>query len=271
MRCRTRRRVELENGPDRVRPLQAGPVSRRKEADAHRVGGRRAARWVVGIEHDECRPLVLVVRGPGPDQIVKATSPAGAVVHLDASASRPQQGTSPTCLWGDRTTATILGHEAVVDVTLPPGVTTVTLTLTLTMTDEAGQSATDTVTVTVRETTPPTVEVISVGPCVIWPPNHQMCRVQVHAIVSDAVDPAPVCRVRSVSSNEPVDGPGDGDTAPDWIVGPGLSVDLRAERAGGGSGRIYTITVECVDAAGNRSLPQTVTISVPRHLPGPKA
>jgi hypothetical protein len=28
-------------------------------------------------------------------------------------------------------------------------------------------------------------------------------------------------------------------------------VRLRSERAGGGSGRVYTITVECVDVAGN--------------------
>jgi hypothetical protein len=30
-----------------------------------------------------------------------------------------------------------------------------------------------------------------------------------------------------------------------------LSVDLRAERAGTGPGRVYTITVQCVDDSGN--------------------
>jgi len=44
------------------------------------------------------------------------------------------------------------------------------------------------------------------------------------------------------------------------VTGP-LTVKLRAER--GKEGRIYTITVECVDAAGNRSRKQ-VFVTVPR-------
>ena len=47
----------------------------------------------------------------------------------------------------------------------------------------------------------------------------------------------------TISSNEPVDGTGDGDTSPDWEVIDAHHVLLRAERAGNGSGRIYTITV----------------------------
>ena len=57
---------------------------------------------------------------------------------------------------------------------------------------------------------------------------------------------------------------GDGNTAPDWeITGP-LTVDLRAERAGGGDGRVYTITVECSDASGNKSW-TTVEVKVPHN------
>ncbi|MDQ3623880.1 MAG: hypothetical protein M3463_15555 [Verrucomicrobiota bacterium] len=56
---------------------------------------------------------------------------------------------------------------------------------------------------------------------------------------------------------------GGGDTAPDWeITGP-LTVDLRAERSGGGRGRIYTITVECQDEAGNAAT-STVDVTVPK-------
>ena len=40
-----------------------------------------------------------------------------------------------------------------------------------------------------------------------------------------------------------MDGTGDGDTSPDWEVIDAHHVLLRAERAGNGSGRIYTITV----------------------------
>jgi len=66
-----------------------------------------------------------------------------------------------------------------------------------------------------------------------------------------------------VSSNEPVNGLGDGDTAPDWdITGP-MSLRLRAERSGVGGGRVYTITLECSDWSGN-SVQRTVTVAVPK-------
>ena len=75
-------------------------------------------------------------------------------------------------------------------------------------------------------------------------------------------DPNPVCSLKSVTSDEPENGLGDGDTAPDiQITGP-FAVDLRAERAGGGDGRTYTITVECTDVSGNISTGIT-TVEVP--------
>jgi hypothetical protein len=69
--------------------------------------------------------------------------------------------------------------------------------------------------------------------------------------------------ITSVQSNEPVNGLGDGDTAPDWQITGNHTVSLRAERSGKGSGRIYTITIQATDAAGNMSTPQTVTVKVP--------
>jgi hypothetical protein len=68
--------------------------------------------------------------------------------------------------------------------------------------------------------------------------------------------------VLSVSSNEPINGQGDGDTAPDWEIVDAHHVRLRAERAGGGAGRIYTITVTCTDAAGHATV-KTATVNVP--------
>ena len=47
----------------------------------------------------------------------------------------------------------------------------------------------------------------------------------------------PPCR-----SNEPANGPGDGNTPIDWIVVDATHVQLRAERTGGGRGRTYTVT-----------------------------
>jgi hypothetical protein len=70
---------------------------------------------------------------------------------------------------------------------------------------------------------------------------------------SDVVDAEPVCTVASVSSSEPVSGPGAGRTAPAWTVTGALSLNVRAERAGNGSGRVYTIAITCADRAGNTS------------------
>lgn len=109
---------------------------------------------------------------------------------------------------------------------------------------------------------PPVISSLTATPAMIWPPNHKMVAVTITAEASDNVDPAPSTRIISVSSNEPVNGTGDGDTAPDWEITGGLTLKVRAERAGGGSGRIYTITVQSTDAAGNSST-GTVTVTVP--------
>jgi len=59
-----------------------------------------------------------------------------------------------------------------------------------------------------------------------------------------------------------VNGLGDGDTAPDWVIGNGLMVQLRSERAGTGNGRVYTVLVQSTDEWGNSST-KTVTVAVP--------
>jgi len=68
--------------------------------------------------------------------------------------------------------------------------------------------------------------------------------------------------VLSVTSNEPINGLGDGDTSPDWEIVDAHQVRLRSERSGTGTGRVYTITITCTDGVGNVST-STVTVSVP--------
>ncbi len=109
---------------------------------------------------------------------------------------------------------------------------------------------------------PPIVSGISVNKAVLWPPNHKMVDVTVNYTVTDncGVD---TC-VLAVGSNEAENGTGDGDTSPDWIVIDAHHVQLRAERSGGGSGRIYTITITCTDSANNSTV-RTTTVSVPHN------
>ena len=70
-----------------------------------------------------------------------------------------------------------------------------------------------------------------------------------------------------VTSNEPVNGKGDGNTGSDWSITGDHTVKLRAERAGPGNGRIYTITVEATDDAGNTST-KTTKVRVPHSNSG---
>lgn len=132
----------------------------------------------------------------------------------------------------------------------PVGVTNVTLTVT----DNHGASSHCTGTVTVTSTTPsPTVCTLTATPNSIWPPNHKMIPVTITGTATGSCNAAS-CRIMSVSSNEKTE-PGD------WVITGNLTLSLRAERSGKGSGRIYTITVQCTDAKGNVST-STVTVTV---------
>ena len=78
----------------------------------------------------------------------------------------------------------------------------------------------------------------------------------------DICDPAPVCRIVNVTSNEPINGPGDGNTKPDWQIVDDLTLNLRAERSGIDANRVYTIHVECTDASANTAS-AAVEVTVP--------
>src|SRR5205814_6130950 len=112
------------------------------------------------------------------------------------------------------------------------------------------------------DTTPPSISAAVASPAVLWPPNHQMAEVDVEVSATDDCGPAPACRIVSVSSNEPANSTGDGQTETDWEITGDLRVKLRKERAGAGQGRTYTIGVACTDASDNTST-ATATVVVP--------
>ena len=106
--------------------------------------------------------------------------------------------------------------------------------------------------------TPPSLSAATASPNTLWSPNHKMWNITVSYTVSDACV-NPTCAL-SVSSNEPINGLGDGNTSPDWIVTSATTLQLRAERAGVGSGRIYTIGVRCTDGVNLSTTSTTVTV-----------
>ena len=176
----------------------------------------------------------------------------------DVTASAGSNCTATPSL-GSPTVADNCGIQSVTNdapAAFPVGTTTVTWTVT----DTHGNSATATQHVTVSDATPPSVSAVTASPSVLWPPNHKMTNV-VLAYSSTDNCTSSTCSV-SVTSNEPQNGLGDGDTAPDWQIVDATHLRLRAERAGNGTGRIYTITVTCVDAAANTTSKST-TVTTP--------
>ncbi len=102
---------------------------------------------------------------------------------------------------------------------------------------------------------PPVIQSLAAAPNVLWPPNNKMVPVTVSVAATDncGVDSA---KIVSVTSNEP-----DG-TSPEWQITGDLTLQLRAQRNGHGSGRTYTITVEVGDTSGNTTR-QSVVVVVP--------
>ena len=121
---------------------------------------------------------------------------------------------------------------------------------------------------TTVDPTPPNISTVTANPASLWPPNHKMRDVAINYTATDTCPGTVNCSITNITSNEPINGTGDGDTSPDWEFVDNHNVRLRAEHAGGGNGRIYTITVTCTDAAGNTST-KTVEVHVGHNITGP--
>lgn len=198
---------------------------------------------VLAIERVDISAPVLSLPG---DLVVEATGPAGAAANYAASATDDVDGAVPVTL------------SPASGSTFPLGTTTVNASAT----DAAGNTASGSFTVTVQDTTAPVITSLSVSSAVLWPPSHKMVSVSVSGEATEAVSEV-TGRILSVTSNEPDNGLGDGDTAGDIVITNPGTVSLRAERSAKGNGRIYTILFEAKDAAGNAST-KTVTVSVPK-------
>lgn len=203
----------------------------------------------------------------------------GADVVLDGTASSDPDGDPLTYTWTDAD-GNVLSTDATPSLSFGMG----THAVTLTVEDPSGASHSDVVTVSVEDTQAPVVSA-AVTPDQLWPPNHKYVAIDISAVVTDACDQAPVLTA-SIVSSEPDDanGNGDGQTTGDIRVthadgstsvssnaDPVVAFDpasdtleVRAERAGGGEGRSYTITFTAQDASGNIGT-TTATIFVPHN------
>ena len=154
---------------------------------------------------------------------------------------------------------------------LEPGTNIVTVTAG---DSDGGESSCDS-TIIVQDTIPPVITNATLSPATLWPPNHKMVPIRISVVAQDSCCVAG-WKIVSVTSNETVvsskgknKSKGNGNISPDWIITGDHGLSLRAERAGTGTGRVYTITVQAQDCAGNLSEPATLTVTVP-HDQGKK-
>ncbi len=175
---------------------------------------------------------------------------------VDVSVTNPTANATlgpPTVLKAqvDATTVEVSGTVLVSNLLSCPAVIEVEVSAT----DACELTTEESTTAEVVDTTPPEITV-SLNREFLWPPNHKLADIVATVETSDNCDLVSFV-LTSVTSNEPENGLGDGDTAPD-IVGadigtPDVTFQLRSERSGKGSGRVYTIAYTATDACGNSS------------------
>ena len=201
--------------------------------------------------------------GGAVDQACKFTVQFTAAVEDDCGVNKNdvvvkafKQGNNftlgPVAFDAQQTSATLVdvtGSVLVSDVSQSPAV----LMLEVTGADACTLKGTATKLVQVVDNTPPSIDV-TVSPTSLWAPNHTMQPIVATVQVTDNC-PGVSFALTSVTSNEPDNGLGDGDTTGDIqdaaFGTPDTEISLRAERQGSGDGRIYTLIYTATDASNN--------------------
>jgi probable HAF family extracellular repeat protein len=97
---------------------------------------------------------------------------------------------------------------------------------------------------------------------VLWPPNHKLVPIQILGLSHSDEQPVAIT-VIGVTQDEPVNGLGDGNTSPDAVLQES-GILLRAERAGGGNGRVYRVQFRADDGLGGVCT-GSVSVIVPKN------
>ena len=154
-------------------------------------------------------------------------------------------------------------------VTVPAGTTAEGVTVTITATNTANSAIFNSATAQFAIVTNRPPDVAAAAPTIasLWPPNHQMVEVGITGMTDPDGDTVTV-RITGITQSEPTEGAGDGNTCPDASGEGTATALLRAERSGGGSGRIYVIEFTAEDGKGGTAT-GSVTVTVPKSASQP--
>ena len=194
-------------------------------------GNSVSASFTVTVQ-DTTPPVIA----PHANMTADATSASGVVVNYESPTWTDDVDVSGTAICQPASGSTF-----------PIGPTTVTCTAT----DAAGNvgiATTFTVTVT-NVAPPPSTITVTATPSTIWPPNKKMIPVKLVVTPANAT-----ARIVSVTCNEII-------AWADTQITGALTVNLRADRNGNGTGRIYEIKVEYGTATPKATT--TVQVKVP--------
>lgn len=141
----------------------------------------------------------------------------------------------------------------------------------LTCTDSLGSESQCEASIEVVDETPPTIDAVDTL-ATLWPPNHAYHEFSIEDCVTKLTDNCDfhedlltALEIINVTSDEPNLAPGAGNSCNDVDITSHNTFRVRAERIGGGDGRVYTANFRATDAAGNVT-PASCRIEVPPNM-----
>lgn len=203
--------------------------------------------------------------GPYTAQIMADT----VLVQLDGSLSADADGDTLTYHWSVDCDDSAFGDPTVADPVLAlfgECVCVDSVTVNLMVSDGFDTTSCQSV-ITIEDLREPVIEVRA-EPLRIWPPNHKYEEITPDMLLASAEDACGRAidldrvKVIEVRSDEPEDTNGDGSSLQDMMVDCPNTVMLRAERTGGGNGRVYTV-VYCLDGENGTEATAEAKVFVP--------